>query len=85
MKTAYSGLGWVSKYLRVLLSADRKMEVEDGQAVSSISSNVCDVVERQGNELGKALNWQGDLPSNPPLWWWALGSDQINAIADTSS
>lgn len=50
------GLGWVSKYLRVLHSADRKMEGEDGQAVSSISSNVCDVVERRGNELGKALN-----------------------------
>lgn len=28
----------------------------DGRAVSSISSNVGDVVERQGNELGKALH-----------------------------
>lgn len=56
MKTAYSGLGWVSRYLRVSLSADRKMEGEDGQAVSSISSSVCDVVERRGNELGEALN-----------------------------
>lgn len=28
----------------------------DGRTVSSISSNVGDVVERQGNELGKALH-----------------------------
>lgn len=34
----------------------------EGRAASSISSNMGDVVERQGNELGKALQWHEAQP-----------------------
>lgn len=57
----------------------------DGRPVSSISSNVGDVVERRGNELGKALHWQGDLPPKAltPLYSHELGGcGQMNVIAD---